>query len=693
MTPDALPTDLTTADASPDAPPTPAPNVRRNKLLRQEVAACKQYRRKLSQNWAVSIDYRRGKPFSSQTDEDRVAVPVDWYLTKQKQALLFSQVPAARVNHPPHTTNKDAAGWVFAFEQKINDTLIGAGIETAMDEVLPDCINAAGIGVVMVSREALTEDVTVPAFDMAMLPPDIAAMIQESGMMPDGSPVPTETVPRVLDSRYVVARISPADFLWPINFTGSNFDNAPWVGRSGRISWAEAVTRFKLDPNDKQRYVGEDRLPQDQLTYDVEKDKSTLEEMVSFDEIFYKVQKFDTEAKAFSLIHHVVFVGERDTPVIDEPWQGQQTDEESNQIIGALRYPVRVLTLSYVTDDAIPPSDSSMGRSQVNEINKSRSQMIQQRDHSKPIRWADSNRVDPTIMSALMRGVWQHIIPVQGVGTNVIGEIPRSHMPVENFQFDRTAKNDLTEIWQTGQGATGADVETKGEVDAISGNMQTRIARERAKVGSFFCSIAEVIGGLICIYEDPSSFGEGFTPMVSRTLTYSILADSTVLLDSSQRLKRLMDFVNFTAKSGWVDLEPVLKEVATLSGLDPSVVIKAPEPKPPVEPNISLRLTGTEDMMNPLTLAFLMKSGQAPDPELIEKAKQLIEAAVTPPIPPPGLVPGPDGQPMPGELPPGPPPGAGPSPLPPPPDVGGAHPNWGPMPKINQRTLDREEVK
>ena len=192
---------------------------------------------------------------------------------------------------------------------------------------------------------------------------------------------------------------------------------------------------------------------------------------------------------------------------------------------------------------------------------------------------------------------------------------------------------------------SGVGVETKGEGDTIQSNFQTRLGRERAKVAKFFCSIAEVIGGLLCLYEDPASLGEGFDPAISKTLCYSILADSTVLLDSQQRTERLERFINFVAKTGWLNLDPVLKEYASLSGLDPNTVITAPQPKPPVEPNISLRLTGSEDLTNPLTLAFLLKSGQAPDATLIEQAKQLISMVVTPSAPPapPTIKTNPDG--------------------------------------------------
>jgi hypothetical protein len=665
----------------------------------QRINACKIYRKKLIANWTINIDYRRGKPFASQTDEDRVVVNLDWSLTKAKHAALFSQIPQVHVDHAPQT--QTAGEWLYAFEQRLNDTLVTAGIESAMDECMVDCINAAGIGAILVSHESISEEKQI-----ASLPPE--AYDPQTMLQPDGTPVPMQTVPQVYDHRYLVQRISPADLLWPINFTGSDFDQAPWIGRTGRISWAQAVQRFGLTEEDKQSMLGEERSTLDRLVHDIDKDKTTADEMVSFDEVFYKEYCFDEQAKSYTGIHHLVYVTGKDEPVVDESWKGQEVPPQGGNILGAQRFPVRVLTLSYLTDETIPPSDTAIGRPQVNEINKSRTQMILQRERSIPIRWADVNRVDPTIMQSLMRGSWQNIIPVQGQGTNILGEVARASHPQENFAFDKIAKSDLSELWQVGEADSGANVETKGEADVIQNQMSTRIGRERARVSKFFVSVSEVLGGLLCLYEDAQSFGQGFDPNVSRTLTYSILADSTVLVDSQQRLQRLIQFINFAAKSGWVDIEPVMKEIAQLSGLDPATVIKPPMPKPPVEPNISLRLTGTEDMLQPLTLAFLMKSGQAPSADLIEQAKQLIQISVTAPpnaqnqsgpVGPDGLPLQPgmsaDGTPLPpgasAPLPPSPlMPGmqhmAVPPPQPPIPRVGEAHPNWSAMSRINKRS-------
>lgn len=648
--------------------------------FRQRAELCKSYKKKLIRNWSVNIDYRRGKPFASQSDEDQIAVNLDWSFTKTKQAALFSQVPQVRVNHSPESVQ---APWCAAFERKLNDTIREAGVEAALEEVLPDCINAAGFGAVLASYETLTVDKEVPSIDLTIFPPQIAMQAMQTGQL-FGQPIPMEKVPEIVDRRYTVRRLSPSDFLWPIDFTGSDFNNAPWLGHTGRLTWAEAKSRFGLKDEDKPEAMTDEGTVEDRLSNDYDREHASDDGKVGFDEIFYNEFQFDQEATSFGLIHHMVYLHGKSEPVIDEPWKGQRLSE-NGKIIGSVKKPLQVLTLTYITDEDIPPSDTAIGRAQVNELNRGRTQINRQRERSIPVQWFDVNRLDPAIQQALMRGTWQRAIPVQGNGTNVIGSVQQNPMHQENFLFDRIAKADLQEQWTIGanQMGTGGDVETKGESGVIQSNFQTKVGMERARCATFFVNIAQVLGGYVCLSEDPTSFGEGFNPEFSASLAYSILADSTVLLDSNQRLERLNNFVNHYGKSGWVNLEPVLKEVAQLIGLDPNSVIVAPKPQEPEQPNISLRFTGGEDMMNPLLLAFMLKTGQAPDQQLIEKAKELIQQAVVPAQPaqpaPGGPPMGPGGPIMPGADP------NMPMPQPPPTPVGGANPQMTVMPSIQKR--------
>lgn len=637
--------------------------------FRQRIETCKFYRKKLIRNWRINIDYRRGKALASQSDEDGIALNLDWALTKTKQAALFSQVPKVRVDHSPESIS--SGPWVATFERKLNDTLVLAGIETAMDEVLPDCINAAGIGVVLVSRETLTVDKKLPVPDLSLLPPQLHAQVLQTGKLGDQE-IPMQSIPQAVDTRYTVRRISPSDFLWPIDFTGSNFDNAPWLGCTGRLTWAEAKSRFKLLDEDKPSVLGEEKTVEDRLSRDYERDHLADDGKVGFDEIFYHDFQYDTTATSFRTVHHLVFIHGKAKPVIDEPWEGQVVNDLNGQqsIIGSVKKPIRVLTLAYISDEDIPPSDSAIGRVQVNELNRARTHIAKQRARTAPASWFDVNRIDPAIQQALMRGIWDHAIPVQGDGSRIIGAIQQPTMPQESFEFDRIQKADLEEMWTVGSDQEGGagNVQTKGEAQIVQQNFQTKVGRERARVASFFCGIAEVLGSLMCLYEDPSTFGEGFDPSFCAKLGYSVLADSTVLVDAQQRLSQLNNFVNQYAKSGWVNLQPVFREIAGLCGLDPNVVIQPPNPQQPPMPNISLRLTGAKDMMNPLLLAFMLKSGNAPNQQMIEQAKGLIADSVQ--------------MPQPQQQPPGPGNPLNP-PSPPPPKPGDANPQIGALPTIS----------
>ncbi len=633
--------------------------------FRGRIDLTKKYKKQLIRNWTTNIDFRRGKLYGSQDDNDTVSVNLDWSYTKTKQAALFSQVPRVSVVHHPESL---AAPWVSAYERKLNDVLKEAGIEATMDEVMPDCINAAGFGIAMVSYDSLTEMRDVPNVDLSVFPPEVQMMALKTGKI-FGTPIPVESTPHKIASRYVVRRISPSDFLWPTDFTGSDFDTAPWLGYSGRITWEEAKSRFNLDDTVKDKVLVDDRNFDDRLTNDVEKAEEYEDNKVGFDEIFYHEYQYNAEAKSFKTIHHLVFLHGLPEPVIDQQWAGQMPNEQDpSRVMGAQKKPLRVLTLTYLTDEDIPPSDSAIARAQVLELNRGRTNMSRQRARNAPWTWYDVNRLDPTIQSAMLRGTWMPAVPVQGDGSRIIGSIQQPALQQENYLFDRIAKADAQELWTIGsnQLGTGGDVETKGEANVIQGNFMTKVGRERARVASFFVGIAEVVGGFISLFEDPAQFGEGFDPSICEKLEFSILADSTVLIDSQQRLQQLNNFVNTYAKSGWINVEPILKEIATLVGLDPNTVVTKPEPQAPPPPNISLRLTGGDDMMNPLLLAFMLQTGQAPNEQMIEKAKELIQKAVemTGPMTPP----------------------AGPMPPGQPTNTGEANPNASALPTITQNS-------
>jgi hypothetical protein len=189
-------------------------------------------------DWQINVDKRKGNA-SRNTASDNpspravsasVSVNKDWPLTKAKIALLYSQTPEIRLS----TDNPQASQAVSAFARSLNKTIGTAQVGAAIEEVLADVINAAGVGGVLIACEKRTETRDVPKFD-----PVVAGMSGGENPM-----VPTVTV---TDIRYPVQRISPASLLIPSDFTGSVYDQARWLGYEGALAvgggeagiWAE----------------------------------------------------------------------------------------------------------------------------------------------------------------------------------------------------------------------------------------------------------------------------------------------------------------------------------------------------------------------------------------------------------------------------------------------------------------------
>lgn len=585
---------------------------------RARIAACKRERRQLVQDWAESVDYRRGKPFAQTSDNDRVNVNIDHPYTRAKHAQLFSQVPSVVLT----TDRDDLKPLIGQYSTRLNNELSKAGVGAAVDECVIDCINASGIGAVLVAYEERTEDVEVPAVD-----PLTAQLMQATG-----AEVPTVTTTRPTDRQFCTTHLSPDDFLWPIDWAGSDWDKAPWIGRTGRMFWPEAQATFNLKDEDRERICG-DAHRRDRIRDDDSESRHAEASVVEFDEIFFRLSHFSADAKYFSHVQRLVFLHGIDDPVVDEPAKHQRLDPQSGQYLGSCKYPIQVLTLDYISDDAIPPSDSAIARPQVNELIEHRTQTILNRKRSIPLRWHDVNRVDPAVSANLMRGVWQASVPVKGDGQRMLGEVQRAQYPADDYRGADTAMRDAALAWglgpnQAGQ-FTGAG-RSATEAAAVARANNSQIGYQRARVAKFFTSIAEVFSGLLALYGDlPFPNAEG----LASAFAYTIRPDSTVLIDADQRTDQLAKFLNLTANSGFVNPAPIIEEMCALNNVDASKVMIQPQGKPD-QPNISYRFNG-EDLRNPLALAMLLKAGQAPGPQDVEAAKQAIIASIQPPAPQP----------------------------------------------------------
>jgi hypothetical protein len=626
------------------------------KYLKDRLSGSKDDRKQHMAEWRSNVDRRLGGrvgifagSFGGNAivdeAESQAEINPDWSLTKTKTANLYSQLPTVQLTHVHPRFGPAVGPLAKSLNYELGDTR--AHISVAMMEVLNDVVNAAGIGGVEVgyaarftTKTVAVED-TIPGANGQPLPTTDLSEAQLQQLAGAGI-LHLKTMDVVVSDKFYVSRFSPSELITPAEFLGSCFDDADYVGRSGAMSWAEGKSAFNLNDQDKETLLAGFGTRQESDTLrsgDIRGSALQNLKVIHYDTLYYWRHRFDPEEQHFDSIWKMVFVEGKDEPVIHEAWKGQQLDPQTNTYIGSLKFPIRFLTLTYITDNPIPPSDTAAGRPQVNDMRRSRRQMFENRERSQPMRWFDVNRVDPTIQDLLMKGNWQGMIPSNGPGDRAFGEVARASYPSEDLAFDRTAKDDLNEVWHLGtnqQGVGGGVQQTATQVTNVQANFATVIGQDRAATATFFLGICSVLTGLLALYSDFPLLAPDEREAMEKAwdrkhilhdLAFTIRPDATIMLDSRERFQRLSEFLNLTVKSGFVNPLPILAEMAELSGLDPSLVVVPPQPKGPEEPNISFRFSGKDDLMNPMVAAMLAKHQQLPTPDEMNAAKAALRSA------------------------------------------------------------------
>lgn len=639
------------------------------------VNACRTVRKGRFRMWKDNVSMRRGKPFRQGSSEDTVSVPADWSRTKNKESQLFYQVPefVAQPRQPQWAPIAPVIASAVNFElsEKIH-------LEYVMHECLGDVINAAGIMAAMVSFEASFANVAMnvaPAGGMGAGPmaaaPQTPPMPDQNpegqgGLQPQGDDIGEpdqqqddedteapneEMIPETVFQQYDVNRISPGHLLWPLEFVGSNWRKATWLGREGYLSVAEAVRRGWVKPGTE----GVQITDEDWFLVDEFSDTKPADSYIKFVEIFYYPYYFDPKVKDPRMIKRIVLIehkdGQEDKPAVHENFTWQKPTPDGRNWIGMTTLPIKVGTITHISDMAIPPSDSEIGRPQVRELIKSRNQQIRQRDHSMPIRWFDVNQVDPQVAIKLRAGKWQDIIPMNGPGDHAIGEVARAQYPPENWNFDKVIKSDLDESWSMGamqQGITTPGETTATEVKEISGANDVRLAMEQQWVMRFVLEIAEGVAQLMQMFADQPEWtmivgDDGVRALqqwnkdsIPGEYLWKFKPDSQLKLDVGQRRQEGLNLYKLLRKDPLINPQLLVRRVLEDHGLDWTKMIVPQQPPKKDNAKISASFKG-EDLLSPMAIALINKGDDPITVQDLTAAQQLVNQSkgmVAPPQPP-----------------------------------------------------------
>lgn len=551
--------------------------------------------------WDQNVKSYLGQGDRQKWGKNTTLVRKDFSLTEIKKALVFFQLPdvSATARKPVFEAAAPLVGAVVNQYLSPDHTNAMAMI----DEVLSDVICPSGIGVSKIGYEAFVnpEQREIPAINPTT-----------------GLPALDDTTGQVIMQPNIVRettfwnRIPPKMFLYPASFIGSDFDKSPWVGFKFTLPKPVAERVFELS-KEQLESGGSPDLTKDLLGSDISRSEAQQEqaETVTLFEIWYRASAMDPLVGDPEIVRQLVLLEDQEgEPLIhrDSPYQ---EIEDGKMLAGMRGFPIHVFSLRYVSDQAIPPSDCSVSRDQVDELSRGRTQMIDQRDRGVPLTAVDGSRTPKEVQDKILKGETQELIVFESfdaANPPIVG-IRKADWPRENFAFNDTITRDIEESWAIGsnqQGVTTDSRRTATELSFVQSGTDTNMDKQRTRFLRQFAIGCQKLLALIQMFatdEDYAQVADESGQMILKAWDATAIAGDysiTLAPDSSQRIdaavekKRAIDIYTIFGNDPMVDAVELRKAVFRKIGLDANKLVKQPQPKPPEKPQVSVSLKGED---------------------------------------------------------------------------------------------------
>ncbi len=539
----------------------------------------------------------------------------DFTLVERKKADLFFQTP--KVTALPSPLFAGMEGLLDTHTQSLNEKLGLDGVDAKrlVHAVLFDVLCPAGTGWTVMGYDSTT-------IDQPTIDPMTGAEI---------------SVPVPIFEECYWRWLSPRAGLIPHGFRSTNWDDAPYLGYEFEIP-VRLAKRKGWVPED---FSG--AAPDKELHFDHGVQANAGEAVAHGYLIFYKSalyrddQVHPQHQTLLILIEGVDQPAEhRDSPLqtIDE--QGRLTPDS---LIG---FPIHPCTIRSLSDSAFVPSDCTISRPLVNELNRYRSQGIEFRD-AATMRWMYNTDTLPSdALAKIVRSPIGGMIGVPSeafIGEGAIKELPQGNIPRENFEITSQIDNDLGRTHAIDNAVSGADAGGDGtatEAQISQSNVNARLGLERGVVLDWYLKGVTKYSTLIqrfmpseqaakIVGVQNAQAWDQWRKAVPASLAFTALPDSSVRTDLAWERKRAMDEYTFFAADPFINRLELLK--ALIPRLNyPSTVINAqpPEKSPePTKPGLSLRGEDLNPLMPqfPILVEVLGQCGIKISPQAIAQAQ------------------------------------------------------------------------
>jgi hypothetical protein len=355
-------------------------------------------------------------------------VPTDFYYVESKKAQLFYRLPDVYVK-PEQPGVEDAA---VVFQAGLNKKLGPQGVNVlpTVQQVVFDVLCPTGFGAVAIGYHCeIDGEVDVQVGEEP--DPEAPPMPAQPGSVLGLGQVPMRPVmakaPNIAACWYFIEHVQPGDLIVPPEFVGLDFDKAAYIGQ-----------RFREDVPDEDA-SGSDEADDRRLTPLPAGARSAMRKQRTGYEIWYRAHLFDKDVKHPDKIRMFkVYDDDKDAPVEvkDHPHQ-RYADRYGKLAKGMQGYPISPVTMRYVSDSWMAPSDATMARNTADELSKGRTQMLRSRDRNQPQWGFDATRVDKDIQGKIEKNEIQGGIPFNGPGADATWPITKGDTPARDVSVQR----------------------------------------------------------------------------------------------------------------------------------------------------------------------------------------------------------------------------------------------------------------
>ena len=603
---------------------------------REHIEQARALRKIVSQWWDANVDAYAPSPSDSPDDyAANLSTNRDFVLVERKKADLFYQQPTVQAVASPLMQGQEALMETHTNILNAKLGVHGVDVKDLVHRALFDVLCPSGTGWTVMGYESTTVDTPLPD-------PNWQAPMVLDPMTGQPAPDPTAQAPMIMAPVPVHEDcfwrwLSPKQGLIPHTFRSTRWDDAPWLGFD--FEWPTAVAKAKgwISPEDKGNNAD------DELHFDYGLNKASSGDVVKGTVIFYKSALYRQDRPHPLHQTLLILIDGKEAPVEhkDSPYQ-TLTPEGSLTPDSLLGFPIHPLTIRPMTDSAYVPSDCTLSRPIVNELNRFRSQMVEMRD-ANIMRWQyNTDVMPPDALAKIVRSPIGGMIGVPGdafVGEGAIKELPHGSYPRENFSFNDYLDNDLARthaLDSAGSGAQSDSSTTATEANIVQSNVNARLGLERGVVLDWYVKgvtkYSTLLQRFMTAQEASSIVGQqgaqqwdSWRKNVPASLAFTALPDSALRNDIASERKRAMDEYAFLAKDPMINRMELLKHMLPKMHMPMSVLqTQPPQSKPePAKPNFSFDGNDLNPInpQFPLVVEILRQAGVTISPQAVQEAQ------------------------------------------------------------------------